>query len=299
MRPHRRKDLVEEINRIFHDLTADSYHRVHPEIFRVQHARLIRFIKTHLSGHFPTILDTGSGDGFMLSVIKTAGVPTYDRFIMLDISLKMLVVAKKKHPEAIPINASSMNLPLKSESVDLITANSVLHHLPEPEKFLLEARRVLKKGGILFVNHEPNLRFSRNGFLWHMSSIASRIVRNANPVKSLRRTIASIRGIGNPVYAEINRILMQKGLIDEPLPDAVISSYIDFHSPTAGMHRRGVGIDPDIFGKHFRIKHLETYAHLGKIGEKYDCEFVKQMESILRKRYPLDGSKLTAILIKD
>lgn len=194
----------------------------------------------------------------------------------------MLVVAKKKHPEAIPINASSMNLPLKSESVDLITANSVLHHLPEPEKFLLEARRVLKKGGILFVNHEPNLRFSRNGFLWRMSSIASRIVRNANPV-----------------YAEINRILMQKGLIDEPLPDAVISSYIDFHSPTAGMHRRGVGIDPDIFGKYFRVKHLETYAHLRKIGEKYDCEFVRQMESILRKRYPLDGSKLTAILIKD
>ncbi len=299
MQSVRNGNLVEEINRLFHDLTADSYHRVHPEIFKVQHSRLIRFVRTHLNGHFPVILDAGSGDGFMLSVIKIAGTPTYERFLMLDISYKMLVRARENYPEALAINASSMSIPLKDESIDLITVNSVLHHLPEPETFLMEARRILKKGGILFVNHEPNLRFSRNSVLWHMSSIASRIVRNANPVRSLRRIIASIRGIRNPVYMEINRILKQKGLIDEFLPDAVISSYIDFHSPTAGMTRRGEGIDPDIFGKYFRVKHIETYAHLGKIGEKYSGRIVVQMESMLRRRYPMDGSKLTAILVKE
>gem|GEM_PF-4368310 len=102
---------------------------MHPEIFKVQHSRLIEFLRTHLDGHFPVILDAGSGDGFMLSVIKTAGTPTYDRFLMLDISVNMLRIAKERHPEAIT-------------------------------------------------------------------------------VRSLRRVIASIRGIRNPAYSRINSILM-------------------------------------------------------------------------------------------
>ena len=208
MQIHHRKELVEEINRIFHDLTAESYDRMHPEIFKVQHSRLIEFLRTHLDGHFPVILDAGSGDGFMLSVIKTAGTPTYDRFLMLDISVNMLRIAEERHPEAITVNASLMSIPLRDESVNLITANSVLHHLPEPEKFLREARRILKSGGILLINHEPNLRFSRNGVLWYLSSTTSRIIRNAITVRSLRRVIASIRGIRNPAYSRINSILM-------------------------------------------------------------------------------------------
>ncbi len=299
MEIHRDANLVEEINRLFHDLTATSYEKVHPEIFRVQRCRMKRFLREYLDGHFPIILDAGSGDGFMLSVIKEAGSPTFERFLMLDISFGMLRTARRKHPDALLINASSTRIPLKDGSVDLITANSVLHHLPDPEQFLKEARRVLKKGGMLLVNHEPNLRFSRNGLLWNISIMASRVKRNARPIKVLRRLVASLRGIGNPVYREINRILMEEGLIDEPLPDRVISAYIDYHSPTAGMLRRGVGIDPSIFEKYFRIVHMETYAHLGKVGERHGGGVVGFIQSILERRYPMDGSKLTALMIKE
>ena len=289
--------IVEKVNRLFHDLTASSYGNMHPEIFQIQHRRLIEFLKKHFKSHFSTVLDVGSGDGFMLSVIKASGFPTFDRFIMLDISLQMLKIAKKRHQEALFVNASSSRLPFKNNSIDLITVNSVLHHLPDPTEFFIEARRVLKKGGVIFINHEPNIRFSKNGVLWYLSLVVSRFYRNINLIKTLKRILASIRGIKNPVYKEINKILLDEGLIKEPLPDAVISSYIDYHSPTAGKLRRGVGINPEMFRKYFEVKYIETYAHLGKIGEKHDGGITNFIESLLKKRYPLDGSKLTAILV--
>jgi SAM-dependent methyltransferase len=47
------------------------------------------------------------------------------------------------------VNAEDCKFP--NESFDYVVVNNVLHHLPHPMKFLLEAHRVLKPGGRLYI----------------------------------------------------------------------------------------------------------------------------------------------------
>jgi ubiquinone/menaquinone biosynthesis C-methylase UbiE len=55
------------------------------------------------------------------------------------------------------IGASAYSLPIKEQSVDLLTANMVLEHLEHPEAAFQEAARVLRPGG-RFVVITPNVR---------------------------------------------------------------------------------------------------------------------------------------------
>lgn len=49
------------------------------------------------------------------------------------------------------IFANGIELPIKSNSIDIVLSTQVLEHLPHPEKFFEEVYRVLKKGGKLFL----------------------------------------------------------------------------------------------------------------------------------------------------
>ena len=64
------------------------------------------------------------------------------------------------------IQADAMNLPFKAGTFDAITFVDMLHHCQEQETIVLEAKRVLKKGGKLLIHEEtipaknsPNSRF--------------------------------------------------------------------------------------------------------------------------------------------
>ena len=45
----------------------------------------------------------------------------------------------------------ALNLSYKNESLDVIIANNMIHHLAHPTNFFLEANRVLKKGGRILI----------------------------------------------------------------------------------------------------------------------------------------------------
>jgi SAM-dependent methyltransferase len=45
----------------------------------------------------------------------------------------------------------ALNLSWKDESVDVIIANNMIHHLPQPLRFFAEAHRVLRRGGRLLI----------------------------------------------------------------------------------------------------------------------------------------------------
>ena len=68
-----------------------------------------------------------------------------------DFSPEMIAEAKKK-PHSARLHYSvqdATNLPYGSETFDAVVITNALHIMPEPEKALSEARRVLKENGIL------------------------------------------------------------------------------------------------------------------------------------------------------
>ncbi len=287
--------IVEEVNRIFHDLTAGLYDNRHPEIFGKERER-IRSIFMNLYKKRMTVLDAGAGSGFVYWAVKD--LVSADRFYMLDVSAGMLKIARNRCPECHYINASALSMPFKENTFDIVVFNSVLHHLPDLHTVAEEVYRILKVGGKVVINHEPNFRFSTNPILWYQFLILNGLIRWMNPVKGVKRIITRIRGARNPTYDRINQHLMSMGLIDKPLQYERISAYIDYLSPTAGYIRRGRGVSLKPFEKLFRVIHVETYDHLGKISEKFSCRILKMYEDLLKKRYVMDGSKIVAILEK-
>ena len=80
----------------------------------------------------------------------------------IDPSEKMLQIAQKKLPSVEFINNEATNIPLKTESTDIISISYGIRNIVARQEALREFARILKKGGILVIleftkNQNPNL----------------------------------------------------------------------------------------------------------------------------------------------
>ena len=84
------------------------------------------------------VLEVGSGRGYLQDVVED--------YVGLDLSSK---VARFYHKRFVAGSATEM--PFPDSSFDAIWSIWVLEHIPEPERALMEMRRVLKPGGLLYL----------------------------------------------------------------------------------------------------------------------------------------------------
>lgn len=314
------KDIVLRTNEIYHDLASEKYDRKHEEILIDEADRwqkigqeLLKPIKENIK-----ILDIGTGTGFVPRQI--AGFLKKDDVIICsDISAKILEVCKKNITKEnyacnfdwLKLDGNSIDI--ESASIDFITINSVLHHIPDFEPFFKEIDRVLKDNGYLIIGHEPNKKFFQSKFLWANSQIISQILHPRqfliqvlkwlklyNALKAAYLKINKDKLWTDPTFKELNQKLLEEKIILQPMSELELAEIVDYNSATAGKFRKDRGIDIDEINKvylpNYQSVRKETYNH---IHRSYSAnKLTKWYDSALKNLYPDSGGQLFVVFKK-
>jgi ubiquinone/menaquinone biosynthesis C-methylase UbiE len=141
-----------------HTRMADSYDRDEPH-FRPENrakvrANLLRVAERTGTGR---LLDIGCGTGFVISLLAD----TFDEIHGVDPTRAMMDKVDTSSGNITLHKGVAEELPFEDATFDLVTAYSVLHHLADHRPALAEAARVLRPGGVLYVDLEPNRAFWR------------------------------------------------------------------------------------------------------------------------------------------
>ena len=123
------------------------------------------------------ILDLGCGAGTYCRFLRKKGF----RIIGLDYSLPILKRAQElQGNEKIQLlNAESYNLPLSNQSVDAVVCIGVLQTLTDAKRAIQEINRILKPGGICFLDGINALGLNELATLFFTSS--AKFLRSSNP----------------------------------------------------------------------------------------------------------------------
>lgn len=127
-----------------YNLIADDYART-----RVFIPEDIRSLGEY-TGADDRVLDLGCANGRFFEVVKNKNAD----FFGIDVSEKLINIAKEKYPEAKFRVASGLKLPFPENYFDKIYSISVIHNIPSKKfqlQYLVEAGRVLKPGGLLIL----------------------------------------------------------------------------------------------------------------------------------------------------
>ena len=96
------------------------------------------------------VLDLGCGNGRLYEALKKKQVA----YTGVDNSKELLKIAQGKYPEANFQLTEGIVLPFQDNLFDIVYCIAVLHHIPSRKlrlKFLQEAKRVLRSGGLIVV----------------------------------------------------------------------------------------------------------------------------------------------------
>ena len=95
-----------------------------------------------------SVLDIGCGNGSLLS--KIAAVKEINGF-GTDISPGMIASASARCPKFKFAVGGCDEIPFDDNWVDIITVCAAYHHFPDVDAFALEAKRLLKQGGNIYI----------------------------------------------------------------------------------------------------------------------------------------------------
>lgn len=107
------------------------------------------------------VLDLGCGIGKHLPALDKATLS-----VGIDIGLPDLQKGKRAFPGLALMCGSAYHIPFRPATFDSVVTIDVVEHLQEPLIALKETARVLKRGGVLFLQ-TPNYPIKRLYDLWH------------------------------------------------------------------------------------------------------------------------------------
>lgn len=89
------------------------------------------------------VLDVATGAGYLAAVALQCGADP----VGIDFSAAQVRLARERHPSVRFEQADAEVLPFESGTFDAVVSAFGICHLPNPDRFLREAHRVLKQGG--------------------------------------------------------------------------------------------------------------------------------------------------------
>ena len=155
------KEQIHQANVTVHRSEAPNYELLHPEVYSRQEQKRITAkldaIDRQIVGNQKNALDVGAGTGNLTGKLLQMGY----NVTATDISPDMCAILKKKFAFYLPEKLIVINSPIEDLSFtqgkfDLITFYSVLHHLPEYASALRMVCGFLRKGGIMYIDHEAS-----------------------------------------------------------------------------------------------------------------------------------------------
>lgn len=184
------EDLRERIhasNIAVHKFEAQYYELLHPEVYgREEQNRILSTLKTIdklVEGKDKKALDCGAGTGNLTGKLLGLGY----RVTAIDISKEMCDILKKKYLAHLRagnltlINSSVEDAGFDNEEFDVITCYSVLHHLPDYLVTLHNLCFSLRKGGVMYLDHEAS-PFYWQGESGSVAGLVKLLYFHSNPI---------------------------------------------------------------------------------------------------------------------
>ncbi|KKR54377.1 MAG: Methyltransferase type 11 [Parcubacteria group bacterium GW2011_GWA2_40_23] len=191
-----------------HNRLAFAYESRHPEIYnKIEQNRLHDSLQMAVSaiqtdGFEKKALDFGCGAGNLTQHLLDLGL----NVVAADLSDIFLKLVKNKFNHAAKLQTAKLNGEdlgnFADNSFDFIATYSVLHHVPDYLTVVDEFVRVIKPGGIIYIDHEVNENY------WSQSEELKELYKfKQNPkvlfrIFKLRTWINKFRALMNPRFQE-------------------------------------------------------------------------------------------------
>jgi ubiquinone/menaquinone biosynthesis C-methylase UbiE len=153
---------IHEANVVVHRFEAERYELLHPEVYGKQEQKRItstlKIVDKLIADNKKVALDFGAGTGNLTGKLLHMDY----KVTAVDISAEMCAVLKKRFRsflesgKLVLINSPVEDASFAKGEFDLIACYSVLHHLPDYAGALRKLSVFLKKGGVIYIDHEAS-----------------------------------------------------------------------------------------------------------------------------------------------
>ena len=193
------KEKIHQANITVHYLEAQYYELLHPEVYSKQEQKRItsrlQEIDKLVTDNHKLGLDVGAGTGNLTGKLLQMGYTV----TAVDISQEMCTILKRKYLASLQSKKLTVvcspveELSFEEGKFDLVTCYSVLHHLPDYIGALRSFSVFLRKGGVMYLDHEASPYYWKNEPS-SLSTLVKGIYLHSNPLlNSLYYQITGLR----------------------------------------------------------------------------------------------------------
>lgn len=163
------REKIHDANIAVHRFEAQYYELLHPEVYGREEQQRIAFfllktVDNLIVDNRRRALDLGAGTGNLTGKLLQMGYEV----IAVDISSEMRAILRKRyraHLEAkklVVVTSAIEDAFFEEGEFDLVACYSVLHHLPDYTEVLQRLSTFLRKGGVMYIDHEASPFYWQN-----------------------------------------------------------------------------------------------------------------------------------------